>query len=84
VALVFFRIAGGDNYLDVYHWSEQFSPAGRMFGMPFQAGSKEMTAQELAPLEDSSALLAKTKPHLMMLMGYGGFIVTIWMMFKPF
>ncbi len=52
--------------------------------MPFQAGSKEMTAQELAPLEDSSALLAKTKPHLMMLMGYGGFIVTIWMMFKPF
>ena len=52
--------------------------------MPFQAGSKEMTAQELAPLEDNSALIAKTKPHLMMLLGYRGFIVIIWMMFKPF
>lgn len=82
--LDFYRIAGGDSYLDVHHWSGQFSPAGRMFGMPFQAGSKEMTAQELAPLEDNSALIAKTKHHLMMLMGFGGFIATIWMKFKPF
>ena len=57
----------------------------RTLGMPFQAGGKELPAQVPAPVEDSFALIAKTKPHLMMLVGYGGFIVIIWlMMFKPF
>jgi len=57
----------------------------RTLGMPFQAGGKELPAQEPAPVEESFALIAKTKPHLMMLVGYGGFIVIIWlMMFKPF
>jgi hypothetical protein len=53
--------------------------------MPFQAGGKEMPAEEPAPVEESYALIAKTRPHLMMLVGYGGFVVIIWlMMFKPF
>jgi len=57
----------------------------RTLGMPFQAGSKEMPAQDPAPVEESYALIAKKKPHLMMLAGYGGFVVIIWlMMFKPF
>jgi len=57
----------------------------RTLGMPFQAGSKEMPAQEPAPVEESYALIAKTKPHLLLLVGYGGFVVIIWlMMFKPF
>ena len=57
----------------------------RTLGMPFQAGSKEMSAQDPAPVGESYALIAKTKPHLMMLVGYGGFVVIIWlMMFKPF
>lgn len=57
----------------------------RSLGMPFQAGSKEIPAQEPAPVEESYAIIAGTKPGLMMLVGYGGFIVVIWlMMFKPF
>lgn len=57
----------------------------RTLGLPFQAGSKEMPAQDPAPVEESYALITKTKPHLMMLVGYGGFVVIIWlMMFKPF
>ena len=49
----------------------------RTLGMPFQAGSKEVPAQDPAPVEDSCALIAKTKPLLMMLVGYGGFVVII-------
>ena len=49
-------------------------------GMPFQAGGKEMPAQDPAPVKESYALIAKTKPHLMMLGGYGGFVVIIWLM----
>jgi hypothetical protein len=57
----------------------------RTLGMPFQAGSKEMPAQEPAPVEESYALIEKTKPVLMLVLGYGGFVVIIWlMMFKPF
>jgi len=57
----------------------------KTLGMPFQAGTKEMPAQEPAPIEESYALIAKTRPHLMLLVGYGGFVVIIWlMMFKPF
>lgn len=57
----------------------------KTLGMPYQAGGKEMPAQEPAPIEESYALIAKTRPHLMLLVGYGGFVVIIWlMMFKPF
>ena len=57
----------------------------RTLGMPFQAGSKEMPAQEPAPPEETTALIARTRPGLMLLVGYGGFVVVIWlMMFKPF
>ena len=57
----------------------------RTLGMPFQAGTKEMPAQEPAPIEESYALIARTRPGLMLLGGYGGFVVVIWlMMFKPF
>lgn len=53
--------------------------------MPFQAGGKDLPAQEPAPIEESYALIAKTKPGLMTLVGDGGFVVIIWlMMFKPF
>jgi hypothetical protein len=57
----------------------------KTLGMPYQAGGKEMPAQEPAPIEESYAQIAKTRPHLMLLVGYGGFVVIIWlMMFKPF
>ena len=45
----------------------------------------EAPVEEPAPAEESSALIAKTRPGLMLLVGYGGFVVIIWlMMFKPF
>ncbi|HUV27378.1 MAG TPA: hypothetical protein VMW34_08425 [Anaerolineales bacterium] len=57
----------------------------KTLGMPYQAGGKEMPAQEPAPIEESYALIARTRPGLMLLGGYGGFVVVIWlMMFKPF
>ena len=57
----------------------------RTLGIPFQAGGKDLPAQEPAPIEESYALIAKTKPGLMTLVGDGGFVVIIWlMMFKPF
>jgi hypothetical protein len=57
----------------------------KALGMPYQAGGKEMPAGEPAPVEESNALIAKTRPGLMLLVGYGGFVVIIWlMMFKPF
>ena len=44
-----------------------------------------MLAEEPASEEESAALIAKTRPGLMLLVGYGGFVVIIWlMMFKPF
>jgi len=53
--------------------------------MPYQAGGKEMPAEEPAPAEESTALIAKPRPGLLLLVGYGGFVVIIWlMMFKPF
>jgi hypothetical protein len=57
----------------------------RALGMPYQAGSKEMPAEDPEPVEASLALIAKTRPGLMLLVGYGGFVGIIWlMMFKPF
>jgi hypothetical protein len=57
----------------------------RALGMPYQAGMKEMPAGEPGTAEESAAILAKTRPVLMLLVGYGGFVVIIWlMMFKPF
>ncbi|UCE00581.1 MAG: hypothetical protein JSV42_07660 [Chloroflexota bacterium] len=62
-----------------------FHKLRKALGMPYQAGGREMPAEEPAPVEESKALIAKTRPHLMLLVGYGGFVVIIWlMMFKPF
>ena len=84
VDLDFHRAAVGDHGLDVYHWTGHLSPAAPDARYAFPGG-KELLAQEHTPVEESFALIAKTKPHLMMLVGYGGFIVIIWlMMFKPF
>jgi hypothetical protein len=44
-----------------------------------------MPAEEPGSEEERASLIAKTRPHLMLLVGYGGFVVIIWlMMFKPF
>jgi uncharacterized membrane protein len=62
-----------------------YHPLRKALGLPYQAGSREMPAGEPAPEEVSFTLIAKTRPGLMLLIGYGGFVVIIWlMMFKPF
>ncbi len=62
-----------------------YHPLRKALGMPYMARGRDMPAQEPAPDEERKALIAKTRPHLMLLVGYGGFVVIIWlMMFKPF
>jgi hypothetical protein len=44
-----------------------------------------MPAEEPAPTAESTALIAKPRPGLMLPVDYGGFVVIIClMMFKPF
>jgi hypothetical protein len=62
-----------------------YHPLRRTLGMPYMARGREMPAEEPASEEESQALIAKTSPWLMLLIGYGGFVLVIWlMMFKPF
>ena len=57
----------------------------KALGMPYMARGRDMPAEEPASEEESQAWIAKTRPGLMLLVGYGGFVVIIWlMMFKPF
>jgi hypothetical protein len=62
-----------------------YHPLRKALGMPYMARGKDMPADEPASEEERKGLIAKTRPHLMLLVGYGGFVVIIWfMMFKPF
>ena len=62
-----------------------YHPLRKALGLPYMARGRDMPAQEAASEEESWALIAKTSPVLMLLVGYGGFVVIIWlMMFKPF
>jgi len=62
-----------------------YHPLRKTLGMPYMARGRDMPAEEQASEEESQTLIAKTSPHLMLLVGYGGFVVIIWlMMFKPF
>jgi hypothetical protein len=62
-----------------------YHPLRKTLGMPYMARGRDMPAEEPASEEESQAWIAKTRPGLMLLVGYGGFVVIIWlMMFKPF
>lgn len=63
-----------------------YHPIRKALGMPYLDGNKEMPAGEPAPEEERKAIIAKSmNPYVMLLVGYGGYIVIIWlMMFKPF
>jgi hypothetical protein len=57
----------------------------KALGMPYMARGKDMPAEKPTSDKERASLIAKTRPHLMLLVGYGGFVVIIWlMMFKPF
>jgi hypothetical protein len=62
-----------------------YHPLRKALGMPYMARGRDMPAEEPGSEEERASLIAKTRPHLMLLVGYGGFVVIIWlMMFKPF
>ncbi len=62
-----------------------YHPLRKALGMPYMARGRDMPAEEPASEEERNKIIAKTRPHLMLLVGYGGFVVIIWlMMFKPF
>jgi hypothetical protein len=65
--------------------SRTYHPIRKAFGLPYQAGSKEMPAEEPLPEEERLALISKTRPMELLAVGYGGFIIILWLMiFKPF
>lgn len=62
-----------------------YHPIRKAFGMPYMARGQEMEPGEPLSEEERSALIEKTNPWLMLVVGYGGFAVILWlMMFKPF
>ena len=63
----------------------KYHPLRKALGLPYMARGRDMPAVEPTSEEESRSLIAKTSPVLMLLVGYGGFVVIIWlMMFKPF
>ncbi len=65
--------------------TRSFHPLRKAFGLPYNEGSKQMPAGEPLPEEERLALISKTRPMEMLVVGYGGFIVILWLMiFKPF
>ncbi len=61
-----------------------YHPLHKALGLPYMARGRDMPAGEPAPEEESFALIAKTRPKLVLLIGYGGFGIINQMMFKPF
>jgi hypothetical protein len=62
-----------------------YHPLRKALGLPYMARGRDLPAEESASEEESRALIAKTSPGLMLLVGYGGFVLIIWlMMFMPF
>lgn len=65
--------------------SRTYHPIRKAFGLPYQNESKEMPAEEPLPEKERLALINKTRPMEMLAVGYGGFIIILWLMiFKPF
>ena len=68
-----------------YLGQREYHPLRKAFGMPYRDSKGEHPAEEPLSEEKRVALIAKTKPHLMMLIAYGGFAIVLWlMMYKPF
>jgi len=62
-----------------------YHPLRKAFGLPYQKGKEEMPAEDPLPEQDRAALIAATRPVELLAVGYGGFILILWLMiFKPF
>ena len=62
-----------------------YHPIRKAFGLPYMGRGKEREPEEPLPEAERNALIAKTNPWSMLLIGYGGFVIVLWLMiFKPF
>ena len=62
-----------------------YHPLRKAFGVPYQKGKNEMPAEEPLGEEERVALIAATRPMEMLAIGYGGFLLILWLMiFKTF
>lgn len=57
----------------------------RLVGLPYMKGSKQMPAEPPSSPEEVAALLNKTRPIPLVIVGYGIPAIVLWLMiFKPF
>jgi hypothetical protein len=65
--------------------SRHFHRVRKAVGLPYLEGSKQRPPVAPASLEELKPLLRSGRPHLMTLIGVGGWAVILWLMvFKPF
>jgi len=65
--------------------SRTYHPLRKAFGLPYQQGKEEMPAEEPLSEEERVGLIAATRPMELLVVGYGGFLLILWLMiFKPF
>ena len=62
-----------------------YSAVRKAFGLPYREKNVNHEAEPPLSEEERAKLVASTNPRLMLLVGYGGFLLIAWlMMFKPF
>jgi hypothetical protein len=62
-----------------------YHPLRKAFGLAYQVGKDEMPPELPLSEEERVKLLEATDPKLMIWVGYGGFLLILWLMiFKPF
>jgi hypothetical protein len=62
-----------------------YHPIRKALGMPYTSRGQEMSPEEPLPEAERNALIARTNPWSMLVIGYGGFMIVLWLMiFKPF
>ena len=62
-----------------------YHPLRKAFGLAYQVGKEEFPPEVPLSEEERVKLLAASKPQQLLLVGYGGFILILWLMiFKPF
>ncbi len=65
--------------------SRYYGQARKAAGLPYFEKGKTLPAVEALSPAEVEAILAKTNPHLLTLIGFGGILLIAWlMMFKPF
>lgn len=62
-----------------------YQPLRKAFGLPYREKNKEHDAVDPLSETERTAMIAATKPGLMLWVAYGGFAIIIWLMImKPF